>query len=142
MTNLTTQLKEAQALIASLQAKADSADALSTELATTKASVEDLTEQLGNKETELNDIKASLDAVNTEKTALETQVADLTASAKSVDDAARELVAGLGMAKTPEASNTPVAKTRDEVIAEYLKLSGVAQGKFYQEHKDVINGNS
>lgn len=137
---ITTQLKEAQALIASLQAKADAADALATELATTKATVEELTESLGANATEILELQGQLQAAHAEKTALETKVADLEASAKSVDDAARELVAGLGMSKTPEALAQSEAKSRDEVIAEYNKLSGVAQAKFYTENEKVILG--
>lgn len=138
--NLTTQLKEAQAAIADLQSKADAAQALTDELATVKASLEDATAQITAKDAELAELQGLIEELAAEKASLISEVEALNAAAKSVDEAASAIVAGLGMTQTPEVSAEPVAKTRDEVIAEYLKLSGKAAGKFFKENKSVILG--
>lgn len=139
--NLTTQLKEAQALIADLQNKADAANAIAEELALVKASLTEATGQISAAQDEINDLKGQVEDLCAEKATLTAELEELVAEQKSADDAAREIVAGLGMQSTPQVSAEPTAPTRDEVIAEYLKLSGKAQGKFFKENKDVILGN-
>lgn len=139
--NLTTQLKEAQALIADLQNKADAAQAIADELASVKASLEGATLQLNEKDAEIDSLRSQVEDLAAEKVTLTAELETLAAEQKSVDEAASAIVAGLGMKETPQVSAEPVAPTRDEVIAQYLKLSGAAQGKFFKENKDVIMGS-